>query len=333
MRIALDAMGGDFAPKNPVQGALDFVKQTRGQHDVVLIGDRDLIQKELDAHHFVKDDYLKHIEIVHTTQVVEMHDAPASIVKSKPDSSMVVGLQMHKRGEVDAFVSAGSTGAQMAASLLVLGRIKGVLRPALGSFLPAENGVTLLIDVGANAECKPEFLLQFGIMGSIYCNYIYNVENPRVALLNIGEEETKGSELYQQSHQLMKNQMPHFVGNVEGRDILRGKADVVVCDGFTGNVVLKFAESVMGVVFKSLKEHIGTNMFSMLGAFLLKHAFKNMKKNFNYEEYGGVPLLGVSGTSIICHGSSSPRALMNACHVAVKMVEKRVNEHIQENIK
>lgn len=332
MRIALDAMGGDFAPRNPVLGALEFIKQTNGKHDVVLLGDEVLIKKEIESHHFIKSYQLEHIHIIHTSQSVDMDDPPAMVVKAKSDSSMVRGLQLQKDGEVDAFVSAGSTGAQMASSLFILGRLKGVLRPALGSFLPAENGITLLIDVGANAECKPQHLLQFGIMGSIYCNYIYNLENPSVGLLNIGEEESKGSELYQKAHQLMIKELPNFIGNVEGRDILRGKADVVVCDGFVGNVVLKFAESVMGVVFKSFKEHVGSNLFSMLGAFLLKHAFRNMKKNFNYEEYGGVPLLGVNGTSIIAHGSSSPRAITNAIHVAVRMVEKNVNQHIQEQI-
>lgn len=332
MRIALDAMGGDFAPKNPVQGALEFVKATGGKHEVVLLGDQDLIQKEIDSHHFVKPELIRHIHIVHTSQVITMEDQPASVVRSKADSSMVRGLQMHRSGEVDAFVSAGSTGAQMAASLFILGRIKGVSRPALGSFLPSEKGATLLIDVGANAECKPQHLLQFGIMGQIYCSYIYNIQKPTVGLLNIGEEETKGSDLYMQAHALMKEHVPNFIGNVEGRDILRGKADVVVCDGFVGNVVLKFAESVIGVVFRSLREHIGSNMISMLGAFLLKHAFRNMKKSYNYEEYGGVPLLGVNGTSIICHGSSTARALKNACHVAVGMVEKKVNQHIEEKL-
>ncbi|RMF57847.1 MAG: phosphate acyltransferase, partial [Calditrichaeota bacterium] len=204
---------------------------------------------------------------------------------------------------------------------------------ALGALLPWEEGVVLLIDVGANSDCKPIHLLQFGLMGSIYMEYIYEIPHPRVGLLNIGEEPTKGNELTLATYTLMEKHLPNFVGNVEGRDVLQGKADVVVTDGFTGNVVLKFAESIIGVIGRSLKRKIKKNLFSMAGMLLVKPAFTAMKRRYDYEEYGGVPLLGIDGISIICHGSSTGKALKNAIHVARIMGEKKVNSHIQEELR
>ncbi len=229
-------------------------------------------------------------------------------------------------------MSAGSTGAQMASSLLILGRVKGVHRPALGAFLPWENGVVLLIDVGANADCKPVNLVQFGLMGSIFMEFLFGMPQPRIGLLNIGEEETKGSELMVASHKLMSKYLSNFIGNVEGRDVLHGKADIVVTDGFTGNVVLKLAESMFGVFGSSLKRRIKKNLISMAGSILMRPAFKAMRRRYDYEEYGGVPLLGLDGISIICHGSSTGKALKNAISEARIIGEKQVNKHIREEL-
>ena len=329
MRIAIDAMGGDKAPKAPVEGAVLYDKETRGKHELILFGNQELIEQELSAIRIRP----QNISIIHTEQVIEMTDQPTIALKKKKDSSMMRGLQMHKDGEVDAFLSAGSTGAQMVGSLFILGRISGVQRPALGSFLPTEGGVVLLIDVGANVDSKPSNLMQSALMGSIFIRYIYDVKNPRVGLLSIGEEETKGNELVLAAHPILKENINNFIGNVEGRDILRGKADVIVVDGFVGNTILKFAESVMGVFGRTFKKSLGKNLFALAGGLLVRHAFKEMKSSFDYQEYGGVPLLGVNGISIICHGRSTSRAIKNAIRVAVTMSEKKVNEHIVEELK
>jgi len=330
MRIALDAMGGDLAPQATVEGAYLYQKETKKRNQLVLVGDEDKINRELSSFKDIKE---SGISIVHASENIGMNESPTDALRQKKESSIMIGLKLHKKNEVDAFVSAGNTGAQMAASLLNLGRIKGVHRPAIGSFIPSEKGVTLLIDVGANSECKPLNLLQFGIMGKNFVEHIYRDRKPSIGLLNIGEEEKKGNELSQAAYKLMKKDLPGFVGNVEGRDILKGKVDIVVCDGFVGNIILKFAESVMGVLSKSLKRNIGTNLFTNLGALLVKPAFSELRKNYDYEEYGGVPLLGVNGISIICHGSSSAKAIKNALLVAEKMRLKNVNDHIAETLK
>jgi phosphate acyltransferase len=325
MRIALDAMGGDNAPQATVEGAYLYQKDTDKRNNIILVGNQDVIKSEC----LIYGDPVKNnISIKNATQFIEMNESPTEALKKKPDSSMLVGIQMHKSNEADAFVSAGNTGAQMAASLLNLGRIKGVNRPAIGSFIPSEKGMVFLIDVGANADCKPLNLFQFSMMGRIFVDHIFNKQNLTIGLLNIGEEEKKGNELSIAAHQLMKEHCQGFVGNIEGRDILRGKVDIVVCDGFVGNIVLKFAESIMGVLTKSIKKNLGSNLFINLGALLVKPAFSELRRNYDYEEYGGVPLLGVNGISIICHGSSSGKAIKNAIFVAEQMQIKRVNEHI-----
>ncbi len=328
MRIVVDAMGGDFAPKAPVHGAVLYDRETRGQDQIILVGDKAQVEAEIASHLIAPTN----IRVVHASEVIGMHESPTAAVRQKKDSSMVKGIRMIRDGEADAFVSAGSTGAQMTASLLTLGRIKGVHRPGLGAFIPWEGGVVLLIDVGANADCKPINLLQFGIMGGIFIEFITNLEKARVGLLNIGEEKGKGNELAIASYELMETELSNFIGNVEGRDILKGKADVVVTDGFTGNVILKFAESLVGVFGSSLKRRIKQNLFSLTGAYLMRPAFRSMKRAYDYEEYGGVPLLGVDGISIICHGSSTAKALKNAIHVAKLMGEKQVNKHIEEQL-
>ena len=325
MRIALDAMGGDFAPQAQVEGAYLYQKETRANHRVLLVGKQEVLEQECEKY---GDLSKNNIEIVNAEEVIGMDESPTEALKQKKDSSMQVGLRLHKEGAADGFVSAGNTGAQMAASLLNLGRIKGVARPAIGSFLPSERGVVFLIDVGANAECKPVNLLQFGIMGNIYVDHMYRTPDLSVGLLNIGEEEKKGNECSQVAFKLMQKNLDGFIGNVEGRDILKGKVDIVVCDGFVGNIILKFAESVLGVLAKSFRRNLGSNLFINLGALLVKPAFSEMRRNYDYQEYGGVPLLGVNGISVICHGSSSAKAIKNALVVAERMSIKKVNEHI-----
>ena len=329
MRIALDAMGGDFAPQATVEGAYLYQKESKRQNEIVLIGDEKILPglcSKIGEH----KEY--NISIVHAEEIIGMNESPTEALKSKKKSSISIGLDLHKNKEVDAFVSAGNTGAQMAASLLNLGRIAGVNRPAIGSFIPSEKGLVFLIDVGANSDCKPINLVQFGIMGGIFVDHIYEGTNPSIGLLNIGEEEKKGNELSQAAHHLMKNNLRGFYGNIEGKDILKGKVDIVVCDGFVGNIILKFAESVMGVLTKSFRRNIGSNLFTNLGALLVKPAFSELRRNYDYEEYGGVPLLGVNGISIICHGRSSAKAIKNAISVAERMGLKNVNKHISETL-
>jgi glycerol-3-phosphate acyltransferase PlsX len=330
MRIALDAMGGDLAPKATVEGAYLYQKERGFVDEVVLIGDENQIFHE--SHRY--GDLDKHkISIVSTSETIDMNESPTEALKKKKGASLLVGIQMHKEGTVDAFVSAGNTGAQMAASLLYLGRIPGVNRPAIGSILPSVSGFIFLIDVGANADCKPVNLYQFGIMASIYVDHIFGKKNLSIALLNIGTEEKKGNEVTQAAYKLMKEKLPEFSGNIEGRDILRGNADIIVCDGFVGNIVLKFAESVMGVVSKGIKRNLGSNLFTNIGALLVKPAFSALRQKYDYEEHGGVPLLGVNGISIICHGRSTGKAIKNALFVAEKMSMKKVNAHIAETLK
>jgi len=329
MRIALDAMGGDLAPQATVEGAYLYQKETHSKHQLVLIGHKNVLNAEIEKHGSLSDN---NIEIVHAEEIIGMEESPTEALKQKKDSSMQVGLRLHKESTVDAFVSAGNTGAQMAASLLHLGRIPGVNRPAIGSFLPSERGMVFLIDVGANADCKPLNLLQFGLMGSIYVDHIYRTPDLSVGLLNIGEEEKKGNECSQAAFKLMQERLRGFKGNVEGRDILKGVVDIVVCDGFVGNIILKFAESVIGVLAKNFRRNLGTNLFINLGALLVKPAFSEMRRNYDYQEYGGVPLLGVNGISIICHGSSTPKAIKNAISVAERMIKSKVNDHIARTL-
>jgi glycerol-3-phosphate acyltransferase PlsX len=330
MRIAVDAMGGDHAPATTVQGALEAARLSDGQYEIVLVGERGLIEAEI-ARHFRTHDLP--ISVVHASQRIEMGESPMAALKKKPDNSISVAMQLHQKGEVDAVVSAGHTGAVMAAALLGLGRIRGVRRPAIGSLIPNGQCVTMLIDVGANVDSKPINLLQFGIMGSVYMRKVLDVGDPHVGLLSIGQEKVKGNELTLEAHDLLEGSpFVSFVGNVEGRDILGGELDVIVCDGFVGNVVLKFAESINGVYSRNLKRKIGRKIFSNIGAFLLKPTFRRLRKIFDYEEYGGAPLLGINGTVIICHGGSTSKAIRNAVKEAVKMVTEDVNAEIHREL-
>jgi len=326
MRIALDAMGGDFAPTAIVHGGVEAARIAQDRFEVVLVGDKNTIETELERHFRIQD--LK-ISIVHASEKIEMNESPTAALKKKKDSSINVATRLHKDGQVDAIVSAGNTGAVMASALLGLGRIPGVSRPAIGTFMPNMEGVSLLIDSGANIDCKPQHLLGFGIMGSIFLESLLGIENPRVGLLNIGEEPNKGNELTLQTYELMAKSRLNFIGNIEGRDVLKGVTEVVVCDGFVGNIVLKFAESLNSAFSLSLKRNIGKRILANIGAFLLIPAFKRTKQIFDWEEYGGVPLLGVNGVVIICHGKSSPKAIKNAITEAEKIVQEKVNDSIR----
>lgn len=321
MKIALDAMGGDYAPGEIVRGAWETCRNNGLQ--VIMVGDREILQQELDS--LGPCDGL---EIVHASEVIGMHEAPAAAVRRKKNSSMVVAADLVRSGEAAAMVSAGSTGATMAAALLRLGRIKGIDRPAIASVLPTAGGAAILLDVGANVDCKAKNLLQFAVMGSLYARKVLNIEKPRIGLLNVGEESTKGNELTQEAYQLLLNNNINFCGNIEGRDIYTGVMDVVVCDGFVGNVVLKTSEGLATVLMNMIKSEMQHSNLAKLGAILALPSLKNLKKRIDYSEYGGAPLLGINGVAIVCHGSSRARAIQNALCRARESVETGLIESI-----
>lgn len=322
-------MGGDQAPEAIVSGAVDAARLGNGKYEVVLVGDEKAIDQELSKHRFIKK---LPISIVHASEQIEMDESPAAALRKKPDSSILVAFGLHAKGDVDAVVSAGNTGAVMGAALFTLKRCEGVLRPALGAFFPHEFGVCFMLDLGSNVDCKPEQLAQYGLMGSIFYDKIMDVKNPRVGLLNIGEEPGKGNEASQKAYELLSQCPINFVGNIEGRDILKGNSDVVVCDGFVGNVLIKFSEGLQSMIPVSLKRKVGTNIAGLVGHYLIRPKFYNMLKIFDYQEYGGAPLLGIKGNCIVAHGRSTPRAIRTAIHEAWKMVNENVYQHIEEKI-
>ena len=325
--IGVDAMGGDFGPSVVVPGTVMALREFAGRFRVVLLGDLDEVRRELgklDA----KD---LPIEVVHAPERVEMDEPPATVLRRKPNSSLVIATQMQKEKKLDAFFSAGSTGAVVAVSLLGLGRLEKVSRPGIATIFPNRGKGCVVLDVGATADCKPQHLVQFASMGSCYAHDVLGLTEPRVGLLSIGEEASKGNEVTVEAHELLaKGTGVNFIGNVEGRDILKGEVDVVVCDGFTGNVVLKLAESVLTYIVSSFKREVAGGVRAKLGALMLKPAFDRMRKDFDYAEYGGAPLLGVDGVIFIGHGRSSPRAIRSGLRTTATFVEQRVNEHIQE---
>jgi glycerol-3-phosphate acyltransferase PlsX len=259
-----------------------------------------------------------------------MEDSPTAALKQKRNSSLAIGMNLHKEQKAHAFVSAGNTGAVLSASTLILGRIKGVSRPTIGAFFPSENGVCLLVDAGTNVDCRPQHLFEFGIMGSIYATKIFKYENPSVGLLNVGEEESKGNEVVREAYKLLKNSPVNFQGNVEGRDILRGKVRVVVCDGFVGNAILKFGESVPSFLKAKLRAYADESFIHKGVLGLVRGALKTVFKEMDYEEHGGVPVLGVNGVSIIGHGKSTPKAIKNMILKAVEIADADVNRHIEQ---
>lgn len=325
MRIAVDAMGGDHAPEEIVKGAM-LAAEASSDVQLILVGQKERIQT------FLSGKLPGNVSLYEASEVIEMDEHPANAVRKKKDSSIVVATRLVKLGEADAVVSAGSTGAQMAAALLGLGRIKGIERPAIVTVLPTPEGGKLILDVGANMDASPQQLCQYGQMGSIYANKILGIPNPRVGLLNVGTEEGKGNELTQKAYPLLKAGPINFIGNVEGRDVPYGRADVVVCEGFAGNILLKAAEGLAGVLFEQIKEKITSNMVRKLGALAVKPGLKEIAQMMDYSEYGGAPLLGVNGISIICHGSSKAKAIFNAIRVARECVHVRLIDQIRDDL-
>jgi len=327
MKIVVDAMGGDHAPEATVEGAVLAAREY--ETEIILTGLSDLIHPILDR--FDPDHNLP-IEVVHADEVVEMHDLPGKVLRSKRKSSMKIGLDKLKDGTALAFVSAGNTGAVLAYSTVILRPLKGVDRPAIAIQLPTLKGNAILLYAGANVDCKVTQLFQFGIMGHVFAEYILGKENPRVGLLSIGEEDGKGNEIVKEVFQMLKASHINFIGNIEGKEVYRGNADVIVCDGFTGNIALKISESLAAMIGTNLKRMFQSNWASKLSYLLLKPQLDEFKKKVDYSETGGAPLLGVNGVVIIAHGSSSPKAIKNAIHRACELCEKNINEHIREDI-
>lgn len=329
MKIAVDVMGTDYGPAEIIKGVLQAVSEYGC--DVVLVGDQEVIRRELAREHQENN---PRVTIHHASQVIEMQDHPGISVKKKKDASIVVATHLLHEKECDALVSSGSTGAAVASALFGLGRIRGIERPAIATVIPNVKGVTVLVDSGAKVDAKPEQLVQNAIMGSIYAELQLGIPQPRVGLLNIGEEETKGNEQCLATYPLLKKDPHiHFIGNVEGRDINKGTVDVVVCDGFVGNVVLKTMEGLAAAVMEILKKTLmESGLFAKLGALLMKPALLRMKKQMDASEYGGALLMGVRAPFIICHGSSKAKAIKNAVRVAIELTQKDVVGRIRQEI-
>ena len=327
MRIALDAHGGDFGLKPNIEGALLAAKKLR--HEVILVGRDPEIREEL-RRHGAEDP--ERIRIVHAAHTVDMAGEPVAECRSKPDCSLMVGTGLVQEGKADAFISAGNSGAVMVAAMLKLKRIPGVIRPAIAAPLPTIKGTTILLDAGANMDCKPWHLAQFAVMGSAYMKSLFKLDNPSVGLLSIGEEETKGDTLVQETLPLIKNVGVNFYGPVEGRDIPEGLTDVVVADGFTGNVALKLYEGTGKAIFKMLKEQIMRKFTYKIGAMLMRKLFSELKAKMSVDPYGGAPLLGVNGVVLICHGKITANAVMNAVRVAGELAEAGMVTHIRKQM-
>jgi glycerol-3-phosphate acyltransferase PlsX len=326
--IALDAMGTDRSPKPEIEGAILAARQYGVQ--VLLVGPEAVVQAELSRHHAAAG---LPIQVVHASEVITMEDKAVQAVRAKRDSSMRVGLRMVRDGRAAGFVTAGNTGAAMATAKMVLGALPGVDRPALAAVFPTALGTAAsLLDVGANVDCKAHNLEQFAVMGEIYFRSMFGTRRPRVGLLSIGEEETKGNELTREAFQLLKRLPLNFVGNVEGRDLYNGQVDVIVADGFVGNVALKISEGVAHLVRNTLKETLKATITRQVGYLLSRSAFADFKKRLDHTEYGGAPLLGLKGVCFITHGSSNANAMKNAIRVAAEFSERRINEDIEKGL-
>ena len=329
IRIGVDAMGGDYAPRAVVEGSVLAALESEDKYRIVLVGDERRIKEEF---RYIETK-IPDIEIVNTSEVIEMNESPVESLKKKKDSSIVVLTKLLGKGELDGIVSAGNTGAFMASTLLNVGKIEGVNRPTIGTYMPGEKNISFILDVGANSNCKPSHLLQFGIMGSLFASTMLQREDPKVGLLSIGEESSKGNELTVESHKLFENSCLNFIGNIEGGDIFKNKADVIVCDGFVGNIILKFTESIIHMVKEKLKVIMGPDLLTQLGILLIKPALQKIGYLYDYQEYGGVPLLGVKGTTIIGHGGSSSKAIKNAILESYKMIRENINEKIEKKLR
>ena len=329
MRIAVDAMGGDHAPREIVRGAVEASREWP-ELEIVLLGDEAAVRRELAANKAAPSD---HLRIVHTTQEIEMGEAPAHAVRTKRDSSIVRGMEMLRHKEADAFLSAGSTGAMVAAALLFVGRVRYLKRPAIGTMMPSGRKPYLLLDMGATVDCSPQELEQFAVMGSVYAGAVLGLEKPRVALLSIGTEEEKGNSVTKETHELLKkNPFVNFAGNAEGHDLFKGEMDVCVADGFVGNVVLKTIESEARAISSLMKRAFTRTPLRMLGSLLIYGGVRHLKKIMDPEIYGGAPLLGVNGTVIITHGAASHKAIYHAIRVSAECVRQGVAKKITDNL-
>jgi len=324
MKIALDAMGGDYAPLVEIEGAI----QAASELDVslILVGNREVLEAELEKR---RATHLP-ITVQNATEVVSMHESPSKAVRKKKDSSIRVAFDLVRRGEAEAAVSAGNSGAAMATAMFVLRKLTGVDRPAIATVVPTLKGRAIILDVGANVDCKPLHLVQFAIMGEVYAKHVLGISNPRIGLLSNGEEEEKGNELTRRTHSVLKNSSLNYAGYIEGRDIYNGNVDVVACDGFVGNVVLKTSEGLADSIGNMLKEEMAGSFLAKMGYLLAKKSFKNIKKRIDYSEYGGAPLLGINGVGFICHGGSNSKAIKNAIRYAGEYVKNNINKHLLE---
>ena len=323
MRIALDAMGGEYSPAAEVEGAVAAAKAHA--IEIVLVGKKEAIEAELKKHRY-------DLPIVEASQVIEMTDHPSEVMRDKRDSSISVGMKMLKNKEVDAFVSAGNTGAVTTAATLILGRIEGIERPALSILVSLPSNPILLLDVGANANCKPDYLVQFAQMGSVYMEKIFGVEKPRVGLLSNGEEDTKGNSLVCEAHKLLRTTKLNFVGNIEGNNLPSNSTDVVVTDGFTGNILIKVGEGIGEVIVQAVKQALASRPYLKVVALILKPALRSAFNSVDYSEYGGAPLLGVNGNVIIAHGRSNAKAISSALFIAKRAVEQDIVSAIRKGI-
>ena len=327
IRIAVDAMGGDHAPSAIVDGAVAAARHLDAQ--IALVGAAAAVGAALEAHADWRD---LRIEIVDAPDVIAMTEPPAAALRRKPGASIRVAADRVARGEAAAIVSAGHTGAAVMAAYSAFGTIPGVDRPALATTIPTRSHPAVLLDAGANVECRPQHLLQFAIMGSVYARVAAGIARPRVGLLSIGEEETKGNELTREAHRLLKSAPVNFIGNVEGREIYSGVADVIVCDGFTGNIVLKTSEGLVDAVETLLGEELQGTFSSQVGYLLSRRAFRRFRRRVDYSEYGGAPLLGVAGLTIVCHGRSSPKAIRNAIAMAYRFATSNFLQRVEQDI-
>ncbi len=327
MIVAVDGMGGDNAPVVEVAGAVAAAREFGMA--IVLVGNSEVLRQELAKHDCTGLD----MSIVHASEVVGMHDSASDAVRRKKDSSIRVAYELVKQGKADAVVSAGNSGATMAAGMFILGRLKGIDRPAIATIFPNLRDRTLILDVGGNVDCKPQHLAQFALMGEVYARYFMEIDNPSVGLLSNGSEESKGNELTREAHGVLKGAPFNYRGYVEGRDIFSGCVDVVVSDGFVGNVVLKVSEGLAEAVSRMLKAEIKKSILSIAGYLLVRGAFKRFRKKVDYSEYGGAPLLGINGVGMICHGGSSAKAIKNAIRYAHEYARKGVNQNMAEKLK
>jgi len=326
MRIAIDGMGGDLAPRPIVDGTVMAAREF--DYELVLVGDKTILRRELSRYRRYPDN----IRIEHASEAIAMDEPPAVSVRRKRNSSIAVGIELMKRGEVDAFISAGNTGAVVCSATLSLGLLPGIERPGISIVFPTFMGVSMMIDVGANIDPRPIHLLHYGIMGDAYSKYILGKPEPKIGLLSIGEEASKGTDFVKETHKLLDESKLNFIGNIEGQDAFTGRCDVVLCDGFVGNVVLKVAEGIGSAITNLMKRQLRNRPLAKLGAILSKPAFMKLWKDLDYTEYGGAPLLGVDGRVIISHGSSTAKAIKNAIRRGAEFKENELNERIIEEL-